>query len=335
MKLLFIGGTIFLGPHLVANALARGHEVTLFNRGLHNPGLFPDLKKVRGDRDGGLEPLKSETWDAVIDTCGYYPRVVRQSARLLAGRVERYVFVSSVSGYLDFSQPGIDESAPVGHLSREEAEKADRITEENYGPLKVMCEREVEAALPGRSLVVRPGLIVGPYDPTDRLTYWPVRALRGGEVLVPGRPEQRVEFIDARDLAEWMIRMVEAGKTGTYNAAGPATPLTMEAFLQTCRTVAQSDATPVYMAPDFLYEQNIDPNTINTWWVADDDAQFRYIWDIDCRKAVTDGLTYRPLAETLRDTIAWDASRPADTKRRIGLEPDEERNLLEGWRNRV
>jgi 2'-hydroxyisoflavone reductase len=267
MKILIIGGTVFLGRHLAQAALARGHEVTLFNRGQHNPELFPEVEKLRGNRDGEMDALKGRQWDAVIDTCGYFPRVVRQSAGLLADSVGHYTFISSISAYANFSQPGLDENSPLGRMDLEEAEAADKITNENYGPLKVLCEQEVEKALPGRTLIIRPGLIVGPFDPSDRFTYWPVRVSKGGEMLVPGTPKLRLEIIDVRDLAEWNIRLIEENKTGAYNATGPDYPLTMQTLLDGCKADSQSDASPVYVTEEFLKEQEIEPSSVNSWFI--------------------------------------------------------------------
>src|SRR5262245_38592594 len=193
MKLLILGGTVFLGRYLVETALAHGHEVTLFNRGQHNPDLYPDVEKLHGDRDGGLDILRGRRWDAVIDTCGYVPRVVRASAELLAGAVDHYTFISSISAYPSFKAIGNDERPPVGTLADPTVEE---VTGESYGPLKALCEQAVEQALPGRTLNIRPGLIVGPYDPSDRFTYWPHRVAQGGEVLAPGRPERHVQVVD-------------------------------------------------------------------------------------------------------------------------------------------
>jgi nucleoside-diphosphate-sugar epimerase len=208
MRLLILGGTAFLGRALVDDALGRGHELTLFNRGKTNPELYPEVERLQGDRDGDLTVLQGKTWDAVIDTSGYVPRVVGQSAELLADAVGHYTFISSISAYADFSQPGADENAAVGKLEDESVEEIDGDT---YGPLKVLCEEVVEKRLPGRTLIIRPGLIIGPHDPTDRFTYWPCRVERGGEVLAPGKPEKSVQFIDARDLAAWNLDMVEGG----------------------------------------------------------------------------------------------------------------------------
>ena len=189
MNLLILGGTVFLGRHLVEAALARGHAVTLFNRGQHNPDLFPEVERLRGDRDGDLQALEGRRWDAVVDTCGYVPRVVRASAEMLAPNVDHYTFISSISVYADTSKPGIDEQAPVGTLDDPTTEE---VTGESYGPLKALCEQAAEAAMPGRVLNIRPGLIVGPHDPTDRFTYWVRRVAEGGEVLAPGNPHAPV-----------------------------------------------------------------------------------------------------------------------------------------------
>lgn len=331
MKILIIGGTMFLGRHLVEAALARGHTVTLFNRGQHNPDLFPEAEKLRGDRDSGLGALEGRRWDAVIDTCGYYPRIVRQSAKRLADAVGHYTFISSISAYADFRQPRMDESGPLAVMDRDEGERAASMTGETYGPLKVLCEQVVEEALPGRTLIVRPGMIVGPHDPSDRFTYWPARVARGGDVLVPGRPEQGFELIDVRDLAEWNVRAVEAGRTGAYNASGPDYPLTMQEVLAACRAVSGSDARFVYVNAAFLKAQDVEPETIHAWYIPEEEEQFRYVWNVSCDRAIADGLTYRPLADTIRDTLAWNADRPADREWRVGLTPEREQELLQAW----
>lgn len=330
MKLLIIGGTVFVGPHLVEAARGRGHEITLFNRGEHNPDLFPDVEKLRGNRDGRLDALRGRRWDAVIDTCGYTPRVVTQSAELLKEAAGHYTFISSISAYGDFSQVGMDESAPLATMPDGADEEA--VTNETYGPLKVLCEQAVARNFPGRSLLVRPGMIVGPDDPTDRFTYWPVRVSRGGEVLVPGRPTQALQLVDVRDLAAWTIQAIEAGRTGAYNITGPETPLTMQAVLETSRDVSGSDAIFVYVSGEFLEEQGLPPNALFAWWTPDEDPDSRGAWAFDCRKAIADGLTFRPLADTIRDTLAWAGTRPADAPRRVDLAPEREQELLAAWR---
>lgn len=342
MKLLILGGTMFLGRHLTEAALARGHEVTLFNRGQHNPELFPEAEKLRGERDGGLGALRGREWDAVIDTSGFVPRVVRASAELLAPSVGRYVFVSSLSVFADFSRPVEDENAPLGALADESAEE---LTGESYGPMKAMCERAVEEALPGRALNIRPGLIVGPHDTTVRFVYWPRRVARGGEVLAPGRPEAKVQFIDARDLAEWTLRMTEAGAAGVYNATGPATPLTFGELLEECRRVSRSDARFTWVDEKFLLGAGVEPWSELPLWLPEEgggDYRFRYFQSVGIAKALAAGLTFRPLAETIRDTLEWDASqggaRAAEGKGGVAM-PDKtlaaerERALLAAWRD--
>ena len=220
MKILILGGTVFVGRHLVEAAIARGHEVTLFNRGQHNTDLFPEVEKLHGDRDGGLGVLENRTWDAVIDTCGYVPRIVKQSAEVLAGAVSRYVYISSISVNDDKSKPGADESGAVG-ISNDPA--TEEITNESYGPLKALCEQAVETALPGRALIIRPGSLSGRTTRLIGLPTGPHRIAQGGDVLVPGVPTQPVQIIDARDLAEWTIQRVEQGSTGIYNATGRIT----------------------------------------------------------------------------------------------------------------
>ena len=325
MKLLILGGTVFLGRSIVEAALARGHEVTLFNRGLHNPDLFPEVEKIRGNRNEDISLLQEgdRHWDAAIDTSGYVPRAVQASAEALVGRVHHYTFISSISVFADFSKDGIDEQSPVGTL---EDETVEEVTNETYGPLKALCELTAERAMPGRVLVVRPGLIVGPNDVTDRFTYFPYRVAQGGEMLAPGEPEQQTQFIDVRDLAEWIVRMVEAGKTGTYNATGPDYALTMGQFLAECKFAVGSDVQFTWVSEaflaDILEEVNLQP------WVPNEYAAMR---SVNCSKAFADGLTFRPLAETVRDTLAWKATSAEPDTMRSGLKPEHEQQLLRDW----
>lgn len=328
MKLLILGGTSFLGRHLVEIAQTHNHTLTLFNRGQRNPSLFPDIEQLRGDRDGDLTALHGRTWDAAIDTSGYYPRIVRASAELLADAVSHYTFVSSISVYSDVSVVGIDESAPVGALADPTVEE---ITGETYGPLKALCEQAVEQTLPGRALIVRPGLIVGPYDPTDRFTYWPHRVAQGGEVLAPARSDYLVQIIDARDLAGWILTMVEAHQTGVYNATGPAHPLTLGNVLDTCRTVSGSDAHTTWVTEQFLLDQHVEPWMQLPLWVPESDPANAGFSAVNCHKAIAAGLTFRPLAATVRDTLAWDATRPPDHEWRAGITRKRETELLQTW----
>lgn len=330
MRLLILGGTIFVGRHLVEAALARGHTPTLFNRGQHNRELFPDLERLSGDRLGDLSALRGRQWEAAIDTSGYIPRSVRASAELLAPSVEHYTFVSTISVFADPAQPGIAENGPLASLPPGQ-EGTDEVTNETYGPLKVLAEQAALAAMRGRVLVVRPGLIVGPHDPTDRFTYWPARVARGGEVLAPDRPEHPVQFIDARDLAEWILDMIEARRAGVYNATGPARPLTMGDLLDTCRAVTGSDARFTWVDEAVLLEHNVAPFSELPVWVPRDATG---LLQVNCGKAIGAGLSFRPLADTIGDTLAWDAGRPAGTERKNGLKPEREAEILEAWHKR-
>lgn len=328
MRLLILGGTVFLGRHLVDAALARGHAVTTFTRGQHSAVLPPAVERLQGDRDGDLAALHGRRWDAAIDTSGFVPRVVRASAELLADTVGHYTFISSVSAYRDFSAPGMDERAPVATLADPHVEE---VTGDTYGALKALCEQTAEAALAGRVLVVRPGLIVGPYDPTDRFTYWPHRVARGGEVLAPGRPDRPVQFIDARDLAGWIIRMAEAGRVGTYNATGPDAPLAMGRLLEECRAAAGGDATFTWVGDEFLLAQEVGAWMELPLWIPESAADHAGFLAVNCGRAIAAGLTFRPLRETVRDTLAWDATRPADHDWQAGLRPERETELLVAW----
>lgn len=330
MRILILGGTRFVGRHLVQAAMARGHEVTLFNRGESNPGLFPSVKELHGDRDGDLtaleEALAVERWDAVIDTCGYVPRVVRASTELLANEVPHYTFISTISVYADFTTEGLDESSPVATMADETVEE---ITHETYGPLKRLCEQVVEGVYPDGALIIRPGLIVGPHDPTDRFTYWPVRVAEGGEVLAPGTGEAPVQFIDGRDLAAWTIKMVEERATGTFNATGPASTLSLREFLETTRRRSDSDAAFVWVDEAFLLEAGAEPWMEIPLWIPGEEAAG--IGTVNVDKAIAAGLTFRPLAETMEDTRAWAEKRPGTHEWRAGLRREREEALLTVW----
>ena len=339
MKLLILGGTIFLGRYLVEAALERGHVVTLFNRGQHNSELYPAIEKLRGDRDGGLDVLRGRRWDAVIDTSGYVPRVVRASAELLADAVDHYTFISSISVYPHFRSVRQDESAPVGTLDDPTVEE---ITGESYGPLKALCEQAVEQALPGRTLIIRPGLIVGPHDYSDRFTYWVRRVAQGGELLAPAGPDWHTQIIDVRDLAEWTLRMVERQQIGVYNATGPEYDLTFGQLLDTCRAVSGSDARFSWVSEAFLLEKEVTPWSELPLWIPQSDPDMLGFSDVNCTKAIAAGLTFRDLAMIMRDTLAWDSTRmdaaePAARalQPRAGLSPQRELELLQAWHSRA
>jgi 2'-hydroxyisoflavone reductase len=327
-KLLILGGTLFVGRHVVEAALDRGHEVTLFNRGQTNAGLFPDVEELRGDREGDLDALRGRTWDAVVDPSARIPRWVRTAGEILADAVEHYTFISSGSVYSPARPTGYDETAPV-HTLRDET--IEEITDpETYGGLKVLCEQTAEELMPGRVLSVRAGLIVGPYDPTGRFTYWVHRVSRGGAVIAPEPRDQAVQFVHARDLADWILRMAERREAGVFNATGPAEPLTMEGLLDECVAATQSDARLVWVDEDFLVESGVEEWSDLPLWLAPahnpGDANFL---TMDVSRALGAGLRFRPVRETIQDTLAqaqptWDA----------GLSAEREAGLLEAWKAR-
>jgi len=325
MDVLIIGGTGFLGRHLVEAALGDGHRVTLFNRGLIGPGLFPEVEKIEGDREGDLSPLLGRHWDAVIDTCGYVPRAVRASAGLLADAVDHYTFVSSISVYSDAIEPGADEEAPVQELPDPTVEE---VTGETYGGLKALCERAAEEVMPGRILNVRPGLISGPHDPTDRFSYWPRRISVGGEVLAPDHEGRKVQYIDVRDLAAWIIKMSQQRRTGTYNATGPDYELKMGRLLEECEAAGGAGAEPVWASEDFLEENEVEPFTELPLWLP---RKYAALLDIDSSRAIEAGLTFRPLAETIQDVLDWDRATAAGREPAAGLRPEREQELLRAW----
>ncbi|HEX9712481.1 MAG TPA: SDR family oxidoreductase [Actinomycetota bacterium] len=329
MELLIIGGTIFLGRHLVEIARAAGHTVTMFNRGKHGPDLFPGVERVTGDREHDLELLAGRRWDAVVDTCGYVPRIVRASAEALRDACDHYTFVSSMSVYDLHAPVGYDEMTPV---ETREDPAVEEVTGETYGPLKALCEQAVEETLPGRTLTIRPGLIVGPHDPSERFTYWPGRIARGGALLAPGDPDAPVQFIDARDLAAWMLRMIEQRATGVYNATGPATTLTMGEMIAGTIAALNADAEPVWVPDDFLLEHEVGPWMELPVWLPASEGTIHHA---DVSKAVGAGLTFRPVGEIARDTLQWDQTRPDEQRGGHTLAPEKERAVLDAWRART
>lgn len=331
--LLVLGGTMFLGPEVVEAARARGWTVTLFNRGKTNPQLFPDLEKLHGDRDpskgDGLKPLEGRRWDAVVDTSGYVPRHVAASASLLAPGARQYLFVSTISVYAGYGKPGADESAAVGTLADGTVETVDG---ETYGPLKALCEQAAEKAMPGRTTIVRPGLIVGPNDPSDRFTYWPVRVARGGEVLAPGTPQDPTQFIDVRDLGTWIVSLLEKNRTGVFNATGPKEPLPIGELLASCKRVSGSDARFTWVPSDFLEAQQVAPWSDLPVWVppVGDMAGFARV---SVARALAAGLSFRPVDDTVRDTLAWWRTVPEErrSRTRAGLAAAREAEVLAAW----
>lgn len=329
MRLLVIGGTMFLGRHVVDAALAAGHDVTLANRGKTNADLFPSVTRLTVDRDNDLSALATGEWDAVIDTCGYVPGHVRPLAELLADRVGHYTFVSSVSVYTDVSTPGVDEDSPLGTLEDESSTDVGQF----YGPLKVLCERAVQSVFGGRASIVRPGLIVGPWDPSDRFTYWPRRFDLGGEAIVPDWKAMPVQLADARDLSEWLVRAAAAKASGVFNGCGPATPWTFEEMVNACVAAAGDNAaTPVWVDEDFLLEQHVAPWGELPVWLPSR-SEHAGMLSVSVDRAVAAGLTFRSIDDVVAATLAWDRTQ-RDRELRGPLVADKEAEVLAAWRSR-
>jgi len=331
LRILILGGTGFIGPHEVHYALARGHRLTLFNRGKTNPTLFPDVEKLQGDRAvGDYRSLQGRDWDAVIDNPTSLPRWVRQAAETLKGHTRQYVFISTISVYAKNDTPNADETAELATAEEPESEDIRKY----YGALKALSEKESERAFPGHACIIRPGLIVGPGDLSDRFTYWPARLARGGEVLAPGNPTDPVQIIDARDLAEFTVRVCEDMTTGTFNCTGPKSRLTMSELLGAVRAVMSPDASLTWVEADFLQEHNARPWVDLPVWVPPQSSAGFATRDI--RRALAKGLTFRPLAITAKDTLDFYNSEPEDrrVKLRAGLAPEAERTILAAWHAR-
>jgi 2'-hydroxyisoflavone reductase len=336
LRILILGGTGFTGPYQVRYALSRGHKVTTFNRGKTHPGELPnEVEQLIGDRSGQLDALKDRQWDVAVDNPTSLPAWVRDAGQILKDNVGRYVFISTISVYADTSK-GVDETAPLAQYDRpdryKETLEAMRASGyKTYGPLKALSEKETEKWFPGKTLIIRPGLIVGPRDETDRFTYWPVRIDRGGEVLAPGNPSDPVQFIDARDLAEWTIRMVENREIGIYNATGPAKPLGIGKMLDEIKVGLNSSATFAWVPPDFLKQQKVEAWSDMPVWTGEESGMAQ----TNINRALSKDLTFRPLAETARDALAWFKSQPQDrqSKLRAGLTPEREAEVLAAWHN--
>jgi 2'-hydroxyisoflavone reductase len=335
MRILILGGTRFIGLHMTALARERGHQLTFFNRGKTHTDRYPEIERIKGDRNGEIDGLKGREWDAVIDNSGYVPRHVKLSAELLAPQVKQYVFTSSISVYPDFSAPR-DESSAVGKLADETVEKVDG---ETYGPLKALCEQTAQRAMPGRTCVIRPGLIVGPDDNTDRFTYWPARAARGGEFIAPGSPKDPFQVIDARDLAAFVINAVENNHVGVYNLVSNVNGFRFGELTDACIAAANKQAAPkdkpraVYLPAEFLEEQKVEPwSEMPVWLPAKgDEAAFA---GTSNKAAMAKGLKITPLRKTVNDTMAWHLARPAEERDKLkaGIAPDKETTVLAAWK---
>lgn len=332
--MLILGGTGFLGPHIIDAALESGFEVTLFNRGRTNTHLFEDLEKLVGDRDPekgeGLKALEGDrTWDCVVDTTSYVPRLTKAVAELLAGRTQHYHLVSTVSTYADFDADEIDESYPLAELEDPTTEDV----QANYGGLKVLCEQAAEAALPGQVSVTRPGLIVGPGDPTGRFTFWPIHGSSGGERIAPGSPDDPVQFIDARDLAALIVRMIQDNATTIVNAVGPTHGSNMGELAYTSRAIGTEPTQLTWIGNEDLEKLELGPWSDFPVWTPST-GELRGLSRVSAAAAIAAGLTSRPVADTLRDTLAWYRELPEDSRSRrlAGIDAERQAERLAAWR---
>lgn len=328
MHILIIGGKQFVGKHLVQTALDHGHKVTLFNRGKTNAHLFPDVENLVGDRSGDLSLLTGRKFECVIDTCGYFPEDVEKSAQLLKGNVEKYIFISTISVYKPEDKPRMTEDDELGTI-----DNPDDITELNhqtYGPLKVRCEEIVRDNFAERYLIIRPGLIVGPDDPTDRFTYYVKRIAEGGKVLTPNS-DQAFQIIDVRDLAEFTINMIEQNKTGITHATGPEKRMTVRQIFELCRDTINPEAELELVDPEYLADKFEETNKIPLYF---GHGQPDGIFEVDISKALKEGLKLRPLTKTIKDTLEYIKSKGADYELKVGLTKDLEQNILNRWHNR-
>ncbi|HEV2364831.1 MAG TPA: NAD-dependent epimerase/dehydratase family protein [Caulobacteraceae bacterium] len=333
LRLLILGGTGFIGPHQVRYALARGHKVTLFNRGRQKEAWPGPVEELIGDRNAGdLKALAGRDWDVAIDDPTTLPFWVRDAGKVLGGHVGQYVFISTISVYASNDKPA-DETAALAQYAGKDPFAEKTVTNDTYGPLKAVSEAEAQRQFPGKAAIVRPGLIVGPGDPTDRFTYWPVRLARGGEVLAPGDGSDPVQFIDVRDLSEWTIRVAEQRSLGVFNATGPARPLTMRRFLPGVGAGVGARARLTWVSTDFLEKQEVQPwSDLPVWIPARGDSAGFHRRSI--ARALAAGLSYRPLPTTAADTLAWFRSLPSERqgKLRAGLSPEREAALLSQWK---
>ncbi len=341
LNILILGGTGFTGPHQVRYALARGHKITLFNRGKRPKQDWPgEVEELLGDRNtGDLKSLQGREWDVCIDNPTSVPFWVRDVGKVLEGKVGQFVFISTISVFAQNAKPN-DEKAETAEYKGKDiyAETRDTLMADMnlYGPMKAASEREVETWFPGITTVIRPGLIVGPGDETDRFTYWPVRLARGGDVLAPSLGNDPVQFIDARDLAEWTIRMVEQRAIGIYNATGPDYELSIAALLHGIRAVTSAGAKLQWVPADFLAAQNVSPWGDMPVWVPDDAENAGFNRSV-ITKALAAGLSFRPLATTAADTLAWFNSQPAERRQKLraGISAEREQQVLKAWRAKV
>ncbi len=324
MRILIIGGTRFSGRALTERALGAGHEVTLMHRGRSGADLFPEAEHVLGDRELGTEALEGREFDAVVDMCGYVPRAVREAAERLGG-AGRYLYISSISAYPDDMAPGTTEDSPTYEAPFPDTED---VTDATYGPLKVACERVVQDVFADRATIVRPGYIVGPHDPTDRFTWWVRRAAAGGRMLAPAPADYALQWIDARDLADFNLRLLTDDVGGVFNVVDRPVVSTMAALLATAATAGGVETDVAYADGSFLRAA-----------LGDDADRCLPLWSpelpgvhlVDPSRAIAAGLVCRPPRVTIADTLAWDRTRPQDVDLEAGLTVEREAELLAAW----
>lgn len=322
MNVLILGGTVFLGIHLTEVLQNHGHQVTLFNRGTKNPLFFHDVEKLIGDRNDNLQALLGRRFDAVIDTSGYIPRIVELSAKVLSNVTDHYTFISTINVYENFQKTEIDETFPLAQLADPQNET---FSDQSYGPLKALCEDVIQRYFPMKSLIIRPGIIVGPNDPTGRFTYWLRRLAAGGEVLAP--PNQPLQVIDVSDLAKWTIEMIERRSTGIYNATGES--ISFNYLLQECQKISPQSTHQTWVSENFLHQKNVQGWTDLPLWLTSE-SQRDGLFTINSQKAIKEGLKYRPLSETILRTLQWDLTRDSH-KTQTGLNRSKEKELLKEW----
>jgi 2'-hydroxyisoflavone reductase len=329
LRILMLGGTGYIGPHMVSEFLRRGHQVSLFNRGRTNEDLFPDLETLLGDRDGGLDVLRRKSWDAVVDNSGYVPRHVADSARLLAPAVGHYLYISTISVYESFAVAN-DENSPLGTMADESVEE---VTNETYGPLKALCESRARTEIgDDRLTILRPTYICGPGDRTDRYTYWPVRTMRGGEMLWPGTPADPIQIIDVRDLANFVVDCIEQKITGVYNTVTPVASYTIGDLMNDSVAVTAAEMTPVWVSSSFIADHKLeDGGSIPIW--SSPEGETGNVAGVSGERAYARGLKIRPPRETTRDTVSWWRTLPDERQKSLkaGLAADTEARLLADW----
>ena len=347
LKILMLGGTGFLGPIIVRYALDRGHEVTLFNRGSRDE-MFPDLEQLQGDRyeDNALEPLKGREWDVAIDTWTYLPYIVRRSAEALRDSIKNYIVVSTISVYGDRNTIDMTEDAPLATMPDELVDtiRTNREIGAHYGALKALCEQTVEEVMGGRSCNVRPGLIVGPRDPTNRWTWWPYRVRKGGAMIGPGQPGHYTQIIDVRDCGEFCVTAAERTLHGSYNAVTPARAITMGGMLDTCRRISGSNARFTWIDADFLREQGLSAWGHLPAWIPPTAPGYEGFGQMSVERSIANGLTHRPLEDTIQATLDWLDTLPPEAIARLdaglterggaGVPPEMEARVLEAWHAR-